>query len=460
MNKTNSIGRQVENYNVRFSSFENYYLKGSVVAILITLSVLILSLLRGLIPLLIDGLIETKYIYFFISGIFLIYTSYSIVTINKTLIPIQLKLLLISNLFFYILWLVVDFSAEGDPFFFISLAIFPFLLVFFFFVPVNTFNKVIFFLIPIIVSAVIIDYLLINSDIFTGNITIYGSSGESTGFELREKLRYLILTENVAPSHHLNPFNRIDGSFNPTGTSYRSVGLTGDEHDTSCILVMLSSFLLGLNTGYTKYKIVLLPLIYLSLFFTAATTNILIAIIIAGIMIIYKLNKKFLIKLLILTFIGLFFGYTFLPSFMDFLTIPFMKISNKEIMGLMFSKQVESNFTDELLNILLGHTSNLQISQFGKITEFGVLRVLYNAGLFPFCSLVALWLFPLILFLKTDKYTKNRMLPYVAGFYGGLFTLVHYGSILRTSNIVLFYSFFGMSIRMYVLSRKHIHLSN
>ena len=62
--------------------------------------------------------------------------------------------------------------------------------------------------------------------------------------------------------------------------------------------------------------------------------------------------------------------------------------------------------------------------------------------------------------ITSFKYTKNRMLPYVAGFYGGLFTLVHYGSILRTSNIVLFYSFFGMSIRMYVLSRKHIHLSN
>jgi len=443
-----------------FSVFESVLFIGTRLFILIALSALTISLIRGFIPILLGDLLETKYIYFTLSGLILLCASYSIFTINNSIFSIRLNQILVINLFFYVIWFIVDFSANGDMFFFISVAIFPFLILLYSKIPSLFFNRAIFFLVPIIAGAVIIDYLLINTDVFNGGVYQLGISGETVGWEIREKLRYLVLSERVAPSHLAHNFLKIDGSFNNSGTSYRAVGLAGDEHDTSSILVMLSAFILAVNNLKLGYKIVLLSMAYLALFFTAATSNIIFGFLIALIIIIYKMNLFKMITMLILLVIFLLILSLILPGFFDFLKIPFMKFYNREIISLMFSRQVDINFASEVMNILLGHTSNLKISQFGTLSEFGFIRVLYNAGIFPFISLMSLWFFPMILFIKTDKYTRSKMFPYLAAFYGGVMTLSHYGSVLRSSNIVLFYSFFGMSIRMYFLSRNYLQMNN
>ena len=95
LNMSNLSGK----YQASFSLFESGLLIANRPSILIALSILIISLLRGFVPILLNDLIETQYIYYAISSLILLYTSFSIITINKSIIPVKLNLLLKLNLF-------------------------------------------------------------------------------------------------------------------------------------------------------------------------------------------------------------------------------------------------------------------------------------------------------------------------------------------------------------------------
>ena len=411
----------------------------------IALIILVVSLLRGFFPILLEGLVDAKLIYFSLSGSILVYVLTFIKASNYSILPSRLIYILLLNLLFYISWLIVDLIGEVNVFFFFALAIFPFLIVIYSKVPSLYFNRIIFLLTPIIAGALIFDYLLANGYILNGNL----------GFDLREELRAIIVPEPPDPSHTANPFNKING------TTYRAVGLTGEEHESASILVMLSVFLLAANNQmlHLKFRILLLAMTYLALIATASAANIVMTIFASLIVIAYKFismpKNSFLILATVLIII--IFSSSYFPSFIDFLSIPFSRLNNLEAIGIMFGQQLESNFIDEFIGLIVGHTRQLELSVWGPITEIAYFRILYTAGLPAFIVTNILWCIPFFYLCKADEYTREKMFAYVAAVYAGLFTLAHYGTLLRMTNIILFYSFFGMSIRMYVLSTDFIN---
>ena len=429
-------------YQTSFSFFESTQLKATKFGISIGLIILIASLLRGFVPLLIGDFIETKNIYYTISGLTLLYSSYLIITIQKSIIPIRLIYLLVLNLLFFVFWILVDYFS--NPFYFFSMAIFPFLMANYCLVPSSAFNKVIFLLVPVITGAVIFDYFLINSGLF------------ENGYEIREKLRLLIISDEHAPTHTRNISNNL------MRTTYRAVGLTGEEHETASILVMLGAFLLSINNNSLKaqYRFLLIILVYASLILTASGVNVVIGFLSSLFIILYKLkylSKSFIFIRLSFSVILVLIFFSLFPGFLDVIAIPISRVTNTNSLYYIFSQQVDINLFNELLSVILGHTRSLNIAQFGIISEFAFVRAAFQSGLLLFFVTSTIWFFPLILFLRTDESTKQKMFPYIASIAAGLLTLLHYGTLFRTTNIVLFYAFFGMSIRLYVLSKNYKH---
>jgi len=426
-----------------FSFIEKNEAKATKLGISIALTILIVSILRGFFPILLEGLIDAKLIYFFLSGLMLVYASFLVIACNFSILPPRLIFILLLNLLFYISWLMVDLLAGVNVFFFFSLAIFPFLIVIYSKVPSVYFNRIIFLLIPIISGAVIFDYLLANTYIF------------NNGFDLREELRGVILTEYHAPTHTFN-------SFSVTGTTYRAVGLTGEEHETASILVMLSAFLLAANNQILqlKFRILLLAMTYLALLLTSSAANIVMGIFASMIIIAYKLRKvtlAFTIKSIAVVLIIITISLVYFSNFVDLLSVPFIRVANSEAIVKMLGQQLDPTFIDELISLIVGHTRQLELSVWGHITEIAYFRILYTAGLPTFIVTNLIWCIPFFYLCKADKYTREKMFAYVAAVCAGLFTLSHYGTLLRMTNIILFYSFFGMSIRMYVLSTEFIN---
>jgi hypothetical protein len=238
---------------------------------------------------------------------------------------------------------------------------------------------------------------------------------------------------------------------------YRSVGLAGEEHDTASIFVMLTAFLLSVDNSTIKsqYRYFLLPASWMALLMTASAANITMTVVASFLIIMYKVINIKVSRSVLADILVIIIAISLLLSndvIYDRLTV-FMERFSPEVIDIMLSQQIqEFNLVDETLALFIGHTDNHNIGQYAHVTEFGIVRIAYNSGIFLFVVIMSVLLFPAVLFIKSDRFTRQRMFPYLVAVLAGLMTLIHYGSIFRSTNIILFYSFYGMAIRQHVLS--------
>ena len=111
-----------------------------------------------------------------------------------------------------------------------------------------------------------------------------------------------------------------------------------------------------------------------------------------------------------------------------------------------------NNSTSErILSIIIGHEYLSDISNMGDRTELGILKIFTNLGIFtaiPFMSLIC---YSIYIYLISEKKIKRVMwVPFIT-VCTGLLTLLHYGSLFRTTSIFLFFTFYSMVIKEYLV---------
>ena len=93
------------------------------------------------------------------------------------------------------------------------------------------------------------------------------------------------------------------------------------------------------------------------------------------------------------------------------------------------------------------------MGEYGRITEIGLLRMMWETGFTSFLCFLLVIFFPALLYFTSDNFTRRAMFPYFCAVVTGLATLIHYGALFRTTNIFIFYAFYGACIRQYLISK-------
>ena len=114
----------------------------------------------------------------------------------------------------------------------------------------------------------------------------------------------------------------------------------------------------------------------------------------------------------------------------------------------------DNTFFEAVTSMIIGYDRVSRISQIGTISESALIVLLYEMGLFTFALYFLFLLFPIYIFYKSSKILKYLMWPYLITYFSGLTTLVHYGSLFRSTSIFMFFLFYGRIFQIYLHKNK------
>jgi hypothetical protein len=395
---------------------------------------LFLSMLRGAIILLL-GLPNSPQIFFMFTllslGLVIVKSNLFSRIENPKELSVYLKLFLL-NLFFGVLWFIADISYGSYS---ESIKIF----LFFFILPIGVLSfttvdkeklhKAILFFSTFVAISCIIEFVILN--IFPGGII---------GIEIIR-----IPLKMVSP-------DSIAAEFAHIGDMYRAHGITGHYHDSGNILAMTSVYLVGTYFFANKRPILFFVALIniIGLLTTLSTANIIIGFL--GMFLISFFKLKGINSRIITT------SFVFFVIFITFIT--FFNPEEYRDLYLQFDLQGEkmiamrntgsSDSITKFISMLLGHESNSGISDLTQWSEAGIVNILMNLGLFVFLVFIATVTYPLYLYFSATKDNKNKMwIPFIT-ICTGLLTLLHYGSLFRSTSIFLFFAFSSMIFKIYL----------
>jgi len=252
-------------------------------------------------------------------------------------------------------------------------------------------------------------------------------------------------------------FEETGVMYSHVGPLYRAHGITGHYHDSGNILTMASVYCVG-HTLYKKtniFTIFLSVVILLGLLSTLSIANIFAAII--GITIISLFSYRGLFKrIFIIVVIGyaLLFNSTFQSTQDQFrvTAIDVFSSLNLETSGGKMEAMLNvgsSDTSERIISMLFGHERSSGISNMGYYSEISFVIMLMEFGIVTFILLMMVLCFPIYIYFISNKKLRNEMwIPFVT-VCTGILTLWHYGSLLRSTSIFLFFAFYSMVIKKY-----------
>jgi hypothetical protein len=229
-----------------------------------------------------------------------------------------------------------------------------------------------------------------------------------------------------------------------TGEYFRAGGYTGSYHDSANILGMLGSYYLinGL-VGRKLLGIAIGVLVISIMTLTQSTANIVLALIncsLFTIYIVFRERSTFHFCLFMALASVLLFGSYYIPE----LNIFTRRLGpGADYEGMLAALSVDMLFSPFLW---IGHGYAVE-SAYIK-TEVALLKGFLELGVVHALLLNAILTYPLYLFMR-NKSRDLFALPYLAAVVFGFISLVHYGSLFRSTNIAVFYA-------MYALAMMHV----
>ena len=398
----------------------------------ISVLLLIVSSLRFLI-ILIFGIIPSSTINYFSTIILFVF----VIIFSKPVIVFferntsNLYQIILLNFVAGILWfstscLINGFSI-GSVREFLLIFIAPFSILIFLKVSKSTINSTIKFIVFVISLSCLLDFTV--SNFFPG------------GF-IGSEIKNYYLMKITPPETEIVPA-RI-------GNLMRSHGITGSYHDSANILTFTLIFLIGDFFEKKSSKILNTLLIFLGLF--ALITTLSLANIIAffvGLLIINFSRTKYLIPRTILSFS---FIYVILLFFDSNFNLFEYVLPQLDPSGVKFQAMLNTGSSTGIQNIIsfiFGHENLTNISNIGYFSEAAFVVLFTKLGLIPFFTLMVLLVYPVYNYLNNKR--NNTNLYSVIAVFVAILTLWHYGSLVRSTSIFIFYAIYSISVRNYSL---------
>jgi hypothetical protein len=230
-----------------------------------------------------------------------------------------------------------------------------------------------------------------------------------------------------------------------TGEFFRPGGFTGDPHDSANILALIGSlFFVRYMVKGKWHDLVLSVLSLFSVTLTQSAVNIVLMILTWGIFSIIILSHQRRVRTLIyllataasLSGVMVYFG--------DFMSIFTNRIgADGDHAGMMVRLDLDS-LLHAVPHFLFGHARAFQSDM--VYTELAFIKIAIELGFVHTLIFFFLLIFPLVKFLKLKDFSYEA-LPGLAGVFFGFISLLHYASIFRSTNVLLFYGMYSMSLK-------------
>lgn len=337
--------------------------------------------------------------------------------------------LLLTNLVLYLVWLlpvlvinpIIDWVTAP-----VYLAFMPYLVYLFRLVKVETMTKIIAFVTIIISLSVIWDFVEMNIMLDRYDIA----------FARQELLR----------PDNFEAIGRNEALIRPNG-------LTGSRpHDASNLLAMFFVFWVVkyffVKTGNRFFTLFLILLSGVSMLATQVASNIIASFLVLALVLPYGFSKqpKNIPYLgIFITTILLIYVFGSYPLLFDALMSGFQRAGSEGDWEGITIFQL-NGITDLIITFFLGHAGSFHLFHAAEVTEFAIIRMIFEQGIIHFIVLMLLFCYPYKLFVRNRKKIQPIVLPFVAGFSVGLVSLWHYGSVFRITNGVIFWAMWAQAI--------------
>jgi len=242
-----------------------------------------------------------------------------------------------------------------------------------------------------------------------------------------------------------------------TGELYNAAGYTGSNHDSANILGMTGSFffirfLVGgkwLDLGLSLFAL-------FSLTLTQSAANIVVALFTCVIFSVYVLVLRRKIRTVVYLLVAVAAILWFFARFGDVIshfTARFGEGGGREDM---LNQLNMSSLVSAIPFFLIGHAR-----AFGneiKDTEIGFIKEIFQLGIVHVSILYWILIYPILRFVKLRSFCSEA-LPAVAAIFFGFMSLIHYASLLRSTNILLFYAFYATCLAYIINCNESMRLS-
>jgi len=432
------------NFSFRFNNFIAFNDSKNKIIIFFSLFVLLFSVIRGLVPLIAkNGSLAhpTYHFSYFLGFILAGYGFYRAFFSSKQIMKKEIRYLLVLNLIFTLYWFLplIIFIPSTDLFTGLAYKCwFPFTVYAFLKVPEKKMIPIFLIITLVVAGFVCYDFISLNTELIPN------------GYNLTVARYKLLRPEFIAISR--------------TGLFLRPNGILGSgllPHDSANLLAMFSVFWLALSFHARKGNFIVFLLAIISiitLLLTQSASNI-IAGFLGLLFVLFTYRRKVFSLNNILKFILL-----FLPFF-TWINIKYSKgLSMLWVWGERISASDgdwegmtsygNSSFGANLFSFLFGYGQTLKISEVGSYAEQGFIKAIFEYGILH-ASFFFLFLFAPVIIYVINRANLNKMdiFPYVIAVFVGFLSLWHYGSVLRTTNIFVFFCMYGQVIRMDAMAK-------
>jgi hypothetical protein len=378
---------------------------------------------------------------FILSVLFSSFGLYLALSKRKQIISKQLRLLLLANFILHIFWwfpIIIFGSSFNFKIAFFYTGLFPFAIIGFAKLPEKYLITALKIISVIVAGSVIWEFLLLNTNLVPN------------GYNLAMKYQLLLRPENFEV-------------FGRTANMMRPVGILGHRpHDAGNLLAILSAYWVAMLFRKSTHKISIYIISVISIsamLMTQSASNILAFFM--GIFFIMSVYRRKLFKftsylyllyfILILTVVGFLFRI-FLDMKYDFLFQWLRRTFSGSVWADMVSLGI-TNIGKDLLVVFTGHGSSLGFSSVGNTSEIAFIKMLMEFGLITWIVIMIILIYPIWCYALNRSKNKQLALPYIAGIIVGVVSLWHYGSVLRITNIFVFFALYTCALKIFANER-------
>ena len=269
------------------------------------------------------------------------------------------------------------------------------------------------------------------------------NTGQETGYE-SAYARQLILRPDTTEY------------FGRSGTLLRTGGLLGIRpHDSGSLLAILCILFAGLairkrNSFSTEVFLALLS--FIALMLSQSGSNI--AVFFVGILILFLMYRKVFwnYKLILFVIFSTCFSVS-LISMSNPIIDELSALSERLLIRFSlehgdWSGMTQMGFTNKFLDLwsfLFGYCTLIGC-KISSVTEVSFIGTLVEYGFFYFSLFMLVISYPVVVYFKQIKPTKIAI-PYVVAVFVGFLSLWHYGTVLRTTNIFVYFSIYAIALK-------------
>jgi hypothetical protein len=388
---------------------------------LLAFLVLVYSSLRGLVILWINVPVSVVYgssLFFLL--LFSVY-GYRVRSRYDDIVLSRIRSLLLINFFFGVYFILSDTLLRGDfDVSYLYVFLLPYIIFAFINVPVKLIEGA-FFVISIGLALSVFDNYI--------HVVLQGAGREYL-VEYNTRLRPDIVT-----------------LVSRTGEYSRIGGCTGSYHDSANILGMLGAYY------YVKFFVcrslkafAMGFLVFVPMVMSHSAANIALFVLTLLLFLLYLMYSKGNVKLIFFIVLGLNAFVAFFAEFPQLLSF-LVRLGPEGDWEGMFNSLSPKMLTSPFFWFGHGYAFN---SDYVK-TEVAFLKGIFEYGVFTALLLYLVLLYPLKLFIKRRR--SLNLLPYLAPVIFGFLSLLHYGSLFRSTSIGLFYAMYSLFLSQYISSR-------